>query len=83
MQRPLVLTTSNKEGDRREGREAEAKVREARGKHVIPPVTSVGPLNSLIWSCAAWRIGNGPITVVHCREDWIAKGLWSNWTGTG
>ena len=48
MQRPYDLTTSDEGGDRREGREAETKAREAREKHVIPPVTSVGPLNSLI-----------------------------------
>ena len=48
MQRPYDSTTSNERGDRRKGREAETKAREARGKHVIPPVTSVGPLNSLM-----------------------------------
>ena len=50
--RPYALTNSNIEsnrGDWREGREAElTNAKEAGGKHMIPPVISVGPLNSLI-----------------------------------
>ena len=52
---------------------------------MIPPVTPVGPLNSLIAVVRriSWRTGSDPITVVRCREDRIAEGLWSDWIGAG